>query len=138
MTAPLTTSLELSKQLKEAGYPQDSGTFYYWCGGKKLPGGMRHEPFLTHTTRYSESSAHNMIAAPTVGELGEALPQKIEVPFDGNMESVRLQITHYSDGWYVNYVSPFESLLAQGGIVESRLEDAMTKMWLYLKKEGLL
>lgn len=88
-------SLELAKQLKEAGYPQESLFWWDWEGRKK--------PYLVIDS--TQSYVNVCISAPTVAELGEKLKDR--------------------DNTNVFVWRPPEY-------------DQVRKMWLYLKKEGLV
>lgn len=123
----ITTSLELSKQLKEAGYPQDS-LFYYHIFESKAweKGAIKTElrPALqtnmTLSIRLNESSwkRRDVISAPTASELGEALR--------GNEFNLPEMYTGHH--W----------IQAEYGVLEDSEANARAKMWLHLKENGLL
>ena len=111
-------SLKLAKELKEAGFPQESlhwwggiGNMGIWCDHVK-------EDMPSQETRFT------WYAAPTVAELGEALPlNKINCYKASDKEN-----TYYFNLRVVNeYIGEAESEA-----------NARAKMWLYLKKEGLI
>jgi hypothetical protein len=118
-------SLELAKELKETGYPQD-GLF---CWVPNVPGNE-----ISHRLRSlgdGETLEDNRgtygrdvyIAAPTVAELGEQLP----VYFSSYK-------THGEQGgpWYCK---GFLSKQVEEGQSEA---NSRAKMWLYLKSHSLL
>src|SRR5918997_1138429 len=69
------TSLELSRQLKAAGVPQDS--YCYWYSLQHYQGEQEpaDELFVSHET---PAETHQEYSAFTVAELGEMLPHKLE------------------------------------------------------------
>jgi len=123
-------SLELCKKLKELGYPQEGGG-WYWVKDF-IP---NEEWLLMYVEEYipeKESGhwgysvfepSHNMIGfmenldrikAPTNEELGKWLPERIETSDD----TYSLVIEKYDDGWTVEYksynpysIEPFDSLI---------------------------
>lgn len=117
-----TVNLELSKALKEAGYPQETEFCYYRnaetyhflrnpMGGKMLP--MKEKTF----------------ASPTADEILDQLPDYNErkdhlvLYKDDRPESVKWELSYDGN-------NPTFS--------DDSLANACARMWLYLKKEGLL
>lgn len=142
-------SLDLAKQLKEAGYPQridENGrhplsTFFYWqefC----LKRTDICEWFLMWNSKREKDGrswyAGRVIAAPTVAELGEELPQIIT---SNRIGDGWLIIEKYQGGsdhaviWKIRYEMHGEIAVEKQGYSEA---DARARMWLYLKKENLL
>ena len=123
-------SLELAKQLKEAGFPQES--LFYWV----YPGtwwGDGDEPLLFERGHFFRSSTFVVgkdcgIPAPTVAELGEALPAYLD---NNNTPTLTLD---KGDGWDCCYKDRKQHHL----VGAEKMSDVLAKMWLYLKKEGLL
>lgn len=112
-------SLELAKQLKKAGYPQEG--LWWWNQDTAYK-----RPHITRkpTGYWAEFNItkHNMIVAPTVAELGKELPP-----------------------YYISYFREIEQKWCCGNLEDfSQLTiadtegNAKAKMWLYLKKENLL
>lgn len=127
-------SLELSKQLKEAGYPQ-KGVWWWVCHH-----GVNDNFKLTMLENSKkDNELWEVIVAPTVAELGERLPRQIE----RNGELFQLFTEKTLNGWGVMYAYEFPGHKnGQGGLICWRIERADTeanaraKMWLYLKKEA--
>ena len=113
-------SLELSKQLKEAGYEQ-SGLWWWNIWGDNVG-----RPFLSHSKGgLVEDMTPYLFVAPTVAELGERLPEIVN--YHKSCEGTKDFMLCYID--YRDFLH------------ETRDENeanARAKMWLYLKKEGLL
>lgn len=106
-------SLSLAKQLKEAGYPQEGVWWWYTTG---ISDGV----FISG---YDDFHKYNIICvAPTVAELGEALPKTVEY-------------YHSIMGWRTEYWYPKSIVRVEYADSEA---DARAKMWLYLKKNNLL
>jgi len=140
-------SLELSKQLKEAGYPQEG---LWWWGRRTAredtPASkwdiFWYKDVLSPYAPYPE--VNEIYVAPTVAELGEALP----VVVNGKHGYGQLIMTKFGlnrDGighnWGVIYEGTHKKIrvnVLDFVADEPTLASAMAKMWLYLKKEGLL
>ena len=121
-------SLELAKQLKDNGYPQKEGLWWwvesYWGDGTMLRWDIIAKENLDKVNGNQE------FVAPTVVELGEALPMEPEPKT--YFETTRIAFGN----WIVEYKKGIRRPLAmQMGNTEA---DARAKMWLYLKKESLL
>ena len=133
-------SVDLAKQLKKAEYPQDKSTFYWCLSGERWilllnhlfdvknarPGIIRAEPCdrgIEYIPREFEKEYREFCAAPTVAELGEALPIGY---FTRRCVNVWVA-ENYPLRWdpSINLSAPTEA-------------DARAKMWLYLKEKGLL
>lgn len=112
-------SLEIAKELKAAGYDQESTIFGYY------------ENADTHELLYSPELKPMMdkwIAAPLASEIGELLPAKLGFK--------RLCIYHFEDdGWHISYEEMDRYWHRE---IDKSEADARAKMWLYLKKENLL
>ena len=128
-------SLELCKQLRDAGYPQESIlVFYPLEGGYKL--GTWNEPVPSDTI-----AEMGIIAAPLASELLERLPQVVEV--FGSYPWAMLQV-HKKNGFYsVGYWSNLDRLASiERGTVcifkNEKLAIALSEMYLYLSKNNLL
>jgi len=141
------TSLELSKQLKEAGYPQWGNSFYWVLVNDNIVLWYWKE-FLLDPDR----AKRTYFTAPTVAELGERLPKTIK----NNKLLFHLKI-YYEPlrNWGIQYNfwhcgcescscgiqkkhSKIEEWLLQDSIFADTEANTRAKMWLYLKKEGLL
>lgn len=140
-------SLELAKQLKEAGYPKVSA--FYYSGDNILIYGEQ-EPVKSLKLPY--------VAAPLATELLEQLPEEVNYYSNRDKKDIKiyLRIRKFDDGFGVDYSTRIqgynlEQLLKKevrknfGSLSEvailktgSTLPDALASMWLYLKKEELL
>lgn len=146
------TSLELAKQLKEAGYPQDESLFMWdWEG--KLRVGINGVNTPHYKTAYPDTlkiETDECFAAPTVAELGEKLPRTLylddEVRGKGAYE-IYLFWPDRGGDWWLTYEKEEDFrrvfLLDGSNAQEIHIKDkneanARAKMWLYLKKENLL
>jgi hypothetical protein len=139
-----TVNLELSKALKEAGYPQE-GYFYLW----ECVSNSEIEPILMHFQGNEKNKDYlnededkfEYYASPTADEILDRLPEEIEK----EKKVHRLRINKYlgDDGivvyeFYYSYVwYDVEDFLVEVQD-DKTIADAAAKMWLYLKKEGLL
>ena len=116
-------SLELSRELKETGYPQE-GLWWWtdWRGGY-AKGHPSYKKTLKWVIGNEDRARHfeNAIVAPTVAELGMALDYYTK-SYQGT-----------TGNWYVDWFNE-ERTRAEFANTEA---DARAKMWLYLKKEGL-
>lgn len=120
-------SLELAKQLKEAGYKQE-GLWFYNSETMKLQLG-----FTCHTDKQGKMKWS--IVAPTVAKLGEALPKNIG---EYNFLEIGKDI---DKKWWCVYrdISINDRNKSIKYLKRANAEaNARAKMWLYLKKEGLL
>ena len=116
-------SLSLSKQLKEAGYKQEG--IWWWTNKGNL--------VIPENLRYRKRIVFSCVA-PTVAELGERLPNSVARGI-----TFRLEFGKNPDNYSICYVpcglGGYSSLKYLTDISEA---NARAKMWLYLKKEGLL
>lgn len=130
------TNLEISKRLKELGVKQD-GYFMWWLSGGDKNGD--YHTYLSVATKRKKHVCNDWASAFTCAELGEMLPQSVEV--EGRLGF----LTHWKDNisfrvWYETDdedVRPNDVLL--GLSVEADTEaDARGKMLIYLIENGLL
>lgn len=115
-------SLELAKELKEVGYPQE-GEFWWVEFGKDL----EFSEITAHKRAYNYEPPTRLTNAPLASEIMEKLPETIK---DSQRYSV--MIDKYKKGYGVNY--SFMSFHHQG----DTLVDALAKMYIYLAKNNLL
>lgn len=125
--------LELSKELKKADYPQEGRWWWTKSNNKyELWSGEGIEQLF---------DSSKLWVAPTVAELGEALPSYIFQRAIGEGEHGGKYYLYTQKesgrGWTCFYaINNGQTRLYR---VEATTEaDARAKMWLYLKKEGLL
>lgn len=122
-------SLELSKQLKEAGYPQEKPLFSYVAYRKEFEG--NEQPSFSNGF---ESNEFNWVAAPLASELGEQLPDFEKL----DLATIRIG-GEYNVGYKNEHGFWEMPLITSQLTVSANTEaNARAKMWLYLKKEGLL
>ena len=123
-------SLELSKELKESGFKQQG--LWWWC--------LYGKGWLLDGYGYEESPYYkDKIVAPTVAELGEALPI-------GNVSNKYGYIWNNEGdkvigfkGFKCRNINNFKEHLQEEypQVFEADTEaNARAKMWLYLKKKG--
>ena len=121
------TSLEPSQELEKAGYPQES--LFYW-----LDFGSQGKFKLVSKKEKDQALIMRVVsiyyAAPTVSELGEELPDEINSLF---LKIIKMD----KERWEVYYQDYAKENIIVCGSAKS-FANAMAKMWLYLKKEGLL
>ncbi len=119
-------SLDLAKQLKEAGYKQE-GLFYWWWS----PFGCHpSNPLKTlhYNETFDEAGGWYCTVAPTVAELGEVLKHPNQDILSYHPKS----LPDWTGSTWIMY---------RNGkvIIEGNTEaNARAKMWLYFKKKGLL
>lgn len=138
-----TTSLELSKQLKENGFPQQTQFKYlkptreFIDSDEDTDWKILLEKGFYKGEQYMIGSANctRIYAAPTAEEILDELPYKIE--YDGDLliwDIVRMEAP--KDYWKVSYMRNDVSQIIL--FVEETLVEAAGKMWLYLKQNNLL
>ena len=117
-------SLELAKQLKEAGYPQEGlfwwGYFLFTDGSKQLE--------VIPESRFNENdiegfSPEKICVAPTCAELFDKFPSSCNIRLD---KWVVYRVWHKKDNEYAHFTE------------SKNIADALGKAWLKLKQEGLL
>lgn len=123
-------SLELAQKLKEAGCPQES--LFYWV--KSSPwGAPEAEPYhIEGQDKIPFRDKKKIFSAPTASELGEQLPIELK--------SGRFSIERFDGFFEVRFYLNADQ---HEGLYDWHDEayteaDARAKMWLYLKKQGLL
>jgi hypothetical protein len=125
MNKPMTipdqvVSLELAKQLKEAGYPQEG--LFHWA---HYPGG----DMLYCTRDFSETEPELVCVAPTVAELGEQLLKSNKL---NHFSTAPLSV--HDGSVSCNFCMLFDDYRIEG----KTEAEARAKMWLLLKEEDLL
>lgn len=127
-------SLELAKELRDAGYPQEDSLFYWVKKATEISvmgkGVMEYAPEAV------------ICAAPTCAEIGDKLPAII-THSEGNHYYLKIEKEHCYDqeeGWYSNYFDDDGWCLIDDNdpFHQIRLVESFCNLWLYLKKEGLL
>lgn len=121
-----TVNLELSKELKEAGYPQD--TYWSWVIQE-----FRHcENVFLHESKHTGLYAENRkFASPTCDEILEQLPNEI---------GGRILRLNKDTVWYEH--NSIGAIIDRNIRIPDQFDtivsNALAKMWLYLKQNGLL
>ena len=130
-------SLELSKRLKELGYSQKGVWYWQYNGkeGKRL--GIGKYKLIAMDGAFGISKRD--CVAPSVAELGMALPYRLRLPDDDYW----LQIFKEDDFWEIRYFAYKEGIPLRVGHKEFSFQadteaNARGLMWEYLKKNGLL
>lgn len=131
-------SLDLAKQLKEAGYPQESEFCWYSHRHPNINGGKFYDTLEWGHAYEGDYDTYNLLAAaPLANELLEQLPYYIE-----QGTGYYLNCTKAGEGMYICFYradndehTPVMNMKSFGG---GSLPDALAEMWLYLKKENLL
>jgi hypothetical protein len=120
----ITTSFELSKELKENGFKQDSICFF--CDITH----SHEKPKMSLCIKTPFVSERDKISAPTAEELLEELPEKI------------IYSETFKQYWYlkINIHNQYGFNVSYGNYntQDKKLCNALAKMWLYLKKNNLL
>lgn len=135
-------SLELAKQLKEAGYSQES--LCHWVDTDDDGEFTLHldDEWDTVSGEWGDGSSiseHKNFAAPTAAKLGEQLPKVIST----KDQKFYFSQSHYGflAIWAINYKNAAsnkllkDSLLGENGETEA---DLRAECWLYLKQHQLL
>jgi hypothetical protein len=144
-----TVTLETAKALKEAGYPQN--TQFVYSGFKQnypISIGYKGNGYIAVTqvdenrndiglNVLPDSEYEVIIAAPTAEEILEQLPFFIKTK-ENQIYYLSIKITMKGDRkqYLVEYLGYVWGIKQDNGL--ELLAEAAAKMWLYLKKEGLL
>ena len=127
-------SLELAKELKEAGYPQRA---LHWWGGI---GNM--DIWCDHVKEEMppQEKRFTWYAAPTASELGEKLPESIKKDGENYLIFQTLVNGYVKLGyWSIKEPNVFGEVIGSQSIQRDKSEaDARTTMLLYLAKEKLI
>jgi hypothetical protein len=121
-----TTSLEVSKELKEAGWKKE--TKCSWTDAYRVDGN-----FDLVNISFLKCSGKNVYPALLSDEILEELPQGVY-----KESSYYLVIHPTLTGWTVEYRYRIFTDEVLCCLEDKSLPDALAKMWLYLKKENLL
>ncbi len=131
-------SLELSRELKKAGYPQKG--YFWWENGyrKVYYGHVNHEKDDGSYWRiflHKPITSPEYCVTPTVAELGERLPDYFHSIRDKGCFPNKWIAEMISESEYVLMDRKFDKTVSKSADTEA---NARAKMWLYLKKEKLL
>ncbi len=120
----------LAEELMEAGWPQEKSTFYR---KQDSEGG---EPYIVAGNSRYMASAGFVLAAPLASELLERMP-----PYfirSGHLYTLIVLPKEPAGGYCARYIrNRFNTHMGGFGHAKT-LPDALAKLWLHLKKEGLL
>lgn len=121
----------LCQKLKALGFTQDGGG-WYWIE-QEFFGDSPEPPVLKWILAFREERPKqlNCIKAPTVRELGEKLPAKIED--DLRFELISIKMTA---GWLVAYTDDITWFKGES-MVEDTEADARAKMLIWLVENGI-
>jgi len=153
----IVTSLELSKKLKEAGWPQeydddsctlphpDHGTYFCWeneerpCTSFACNCGKTHGKWKVN--KREDNNFNPFFAAPTVEEVLRKLPPTM-LRKNGNTYSLHFQRKNlFEDGWEVSYYRVKDGMeLAPATLpaFADTLANAAAAMFCYLAEHNLL
>jgi len=133
-------SLELCKELKELGFPQDIGG-WYWCKIKELPPSPIRRWKLVYANSITQldkklrrrfDKVYEIIKAPTLREVLEWLP--IEIEYKG--ETLYLEFDRPDETQFlVSYCYAYERICPIA-IGDDEIINAPTKMLIYLTYKG--
>lgn len=122
-----TVNLILSKELKEAGYPQGECYFTWEIGIDK-----KKTPFLYENKGHNEADDPRYFASPTADEILDRLPKGLGVA----KNNVGYSICLLDESW--RKIIGLSNRELYEYAMDLTAADTLAKMWLYLKKEGLL
>ena len=126
-------SLELSKKLKEVGYPQEGE--FWWVKHKKLEEWCLSDTPNRENNEFFDSSNFIRVIAPLASELMERLPLSIGyIPPDID-PGYGLVIQPVADRVYVYY---FNGKKEYCRVYDTNLCNALAKMYIYLAENKLL
>lgn len=126
----ITVSLELAKELKEAGWPQEDSIFWW-----QIPSQRRFKPWVSWCRNESvDDEPATPLAAPTAEEVLRQLPVDVMIGDRENRIEMLKRQGVKEDKYYVNlrfYTEVIEFL-------DGSLANAAAKMYCYLAKNNLL
>lgn len=130
-------SLELAKQLKEAGYPQNYSEFYWLTRFQEKESILQNKSAIAMGIYYDQS-----ISAPTADEILEQLPFRLDHSREHYLIIGKQYMGHYAIGYcYKKRSSHMNIMINQKGniiFVDPELPNVLAKMWLHLKENNLL
>ena len=118
-------SLSLAKELMGGGYKQEGLWWWHWLNDK------RNKPYLHNVSRKNGwTEPQNCAVAPTVAELLEKMPNNVRI--DKQTYGEKYSVYDWED--VIRNATDYETVVQR----DNRASDCLAKMWLYLKKEGLI
>lgn len=124
-----TVSLELAKQLKEKGYPQD--TYAVWEIGTD------GNPYLEINYSSNDADKPRLFACPTADEILDNLPQILKI----EDKTYQLFISMGLDRQYfIVYANEkdYHDNMELPIIMRKDITETLARMWIYLKENDLL
>lgn len=130
MTNPesIVTSLDWSKKLKEAGWPQNEGHFSWYR--YSLTNSAKE--WYVECQWQNEGNHLEWMAAPTAEDILRRLPERLPGVF-GDESLLQIQPLHGMSGWSVFYHS-----LGDDDHSDKSLANAAAAMYYYLAEQKLL
>lgn len=133
-----TVSLELSKQLKDAGYPQSVSEFNWIRVDERVELSHKDHEYLLADYK---SSIEKECVSPTADEILDQLPNEI-VGDEGMKFDLDIWKDNDHNSWVISYWwdedTRHKSDTKIQSFEHSTLAEAVAKMWLYLKKGELI
>jgi len=132
-------SLELAKELKEVGFPQNDGE-WYWI---QVRLGYKWEWKLYLLANSPYAIDNDKIRAPLVEEITKELPDHIAIERDGERKKYWLNIEVYKEGCRAGYRTDPATLGEMPewlyvSDVYPKLSDALAQLWLWAYERGYL
>jgi len=127
----ITTSLEVSKRLKEAGWENKS--YFGWIQYQPEKREEEENWYLDRIGKYKLEHLYYWTLAPTVSEILDVLPDGVHVGDANTGFHGGLTIRRRDDKWIVSYESN-----GHKGFPCDTIADAAAEMWIYLKENDLL
>lgn len=123
-----TTSLEISKLLKEAGYQQEDAEYCWYEVFKDDE--YRVERFDSQLAKSNIEYSTLTFASPTADEILDQLP----IPLVHGGRNLEMFIDVFQGLYLVGYADYY----SDDKPYKDTMADACAELWLYLKKEGLI
>lgn len=136
--------LQMAKELKENGFPQDSE--FYWnihkAGGGAFPlDDNLNKKFASYQEKVGVNAVcYATYSAPISAEILRELPNEVKDP---NFDYYHLKIEKSpinDEMYFISYgiTSEDRAWMEYYNTNDKKLEKALAKMWLHLKKEGYI
>ena len=133
-------SLDLAKKLKEAGYPQKGGGWYWYSS---IENALWRLMFLDEFDGEFNQDIETFLKAPLAEEILEELPKMIYwKPAVGNLNITGYRLTIKKDTfetgcYHVGYKN-IDRIVWAGNFRDNKLSNALARLWLWLKENGYL
>jgi len=124
----IVVSLEMAEKLKEAGYPQENGLFYWVCRRARKYSNEKDCWYILEYSHTSNFKGDNIYAAPTASELLGKM---------GNL-SINIQDVGIRGRYCIGGYSLDDPMMYLPLFKRNNLSDALAQMWIHLKENGLL